>query len=241
MASKKGIKSTAAQAKKRRLVRPDRTVGHGVARRNKGANRHDELIDMALMLFAERHFDSVTIKDIAEKIGINPALLYYYFKSKDELLNAALDHAIVVSFSNYRLHVYNKADPITSLSEWFDNHLLSNVPIRQMVKIMLDYVSANPEQTAIATSIQRFYGEESRLLTAAVRDGIASGVFRKVDPREAAQIASTMLDGLIVRALILRGYDTARGIKSLKEVFFRYLGVEQEAPKPSAQTIRKRK
>ena len=47
-----------------------------------GRNRADAMTEVALTLFAERNFASVTIKDIGTALGVNTALIYYYFDSK---------------------------------------------------------------------------------------------------------------------------------------------------------------
>ena len=47
----------------------------------------------ATLLFATRGYGSVSMRDIADSIGIKPASLYNHFVSKDALWNAALDHA----------------------------------------------------------------------------------------------------------------------------------------------------
>lgn len=41
----------------------------------------------ALQLFNEKSFEQVTLSEICEKSGVNKHTFYYYFKSKDELLN----------------------------------------------------------------------------------------------------------------------------------------------------------
>ena len=47
--------------------------------------RAERLTEAALDLFAERGFAAVTIKDITAEIGVNPALIYYYFDGKEDL------------------------------------------------------------------------------------------------------------------------------------------------------------
>ena len=51
---------------------------------NEHFTRADELMSAALDLFAERDFASVTIKDSAHAIGVNTALIYYYFESNNK-------------------------------------------------------------------------------------------------------------------------------------------------------------
>lgn len=51
-------------------------------------NRRNQLLDIALALFAERGLENVSIKDIAAEAKIASGLIYHYFRSKDELLAA---------------------------------------------------------------------------------------------------------------------------------------------------------
>jgi TetR/AcrR family transcriptional regulator len=44
------------------------------------------ILRMAESLFSERGFDGTRVDDIAKEAGVNKALIYYYFKSKDEIL-----------------------------------------------------------------------------------------------------------------------------------------------------------
>jgi AcrR family transcriptional regulator len=53
--------------------------------------RRDEILRVALRLFAERGFDRTTIGDIASATGTAHGLVYHYFASKDELLLAVLE------------------------------------------------------------------------------------------------------------------------------------------------------
>lgn len=50
--------------------------------------RRSQLLDIALTLFAEHGVENVSIKDLAAEAEVAPGLIYYYFKSKDELLAA---------------------------------------------------------------------------------------------------------------------------------------------------------
>lgn len=58
-------------------------------RRNLQAEtRRNQLLDIALALFAERGVENVSIKDLAAEAGVAQGLIYHYFRSKDDLLAA---------------------------------------------------------------------------------------------------------------------------------------------------------
>src|SRR3989440_13080419 len=54
-------------------------------------DRREQIIDAAMRVFAQKGFTKATNKDIAREAGITPGLIFYYFESKDALLNAILE------------------------------------------------------------------------------------------------------------------------------------------------------
>src|SRR5260370_29799445 len=62
-------------------------VGAGIADQRRG-----QMLTAALDVISERGFADTRIADIAERIGISPALVIYYFKTKDQLLTEAIRH-----------------------------------------------------------------------------------------------------------------------------------------------------
>jgi AcrR family transcriptional regulator len=60
------------------------TEGQQVRRRNAAATK-SALLDAAAELFAERGYDRTTVREIAARAGVNQALLFRYFGTKDAL------------------------------------------------------------------------------------------------------------------------------------------------------------
>lgn len=50
-----------------------------------------QLQSVALELFAERGYDGTSLREIAERLGITKAAVYYHFRSKDELLASLIE------------------------------------------------------------------------------------------------------------------------------------------------------
>lgn len=53
--------------------------------------RREEIINEAVRLFAEKGFRSTSVNDILAAVGIAKGTFYYHFKSKEEVLNAAIE------------------------------------------------------------------------------------------------------------------------------------------------------
>ncbi len=53
-------------------------------------DRWDELLDTAAEIFCEKGYDAASLQDIAERIGIHKASIYYYIKAKSDLRDSLL-------------------------------------------------------------------------------------------------------------------------------------------------------
>jgi len=61
--------------------------------RAKNKDRHQEILDAAARVITDRGLADTRISDIAERCGVSPGLILYYFESKDRLLVEALTSA----------------------------------------------------------------------------------------------------------------------------------------------------
>jgi AcrR family transcriptional regulator len=60
------------------------------------------ILDSAIALFAARGFDEVTVRDIAEDAGANPAAISYYFGAKEQLIQHAI-RSVIAPLNERRL------------------------------------------------------------------------------------------------------------------------------------------
>jgi AcrR family transcriptional regulator len=63
------------------------------AKQKNGKDRHQEILDAAARVITDRGLADTRISDIAERCGVSPGLILYYFESKDRLLVEALTSA----------------------------------------------------------------------------------------------------------------------------------------------------
>lgn len=179
--------------------------------------------EVALDLFAERGFSAVTTKDIADATGFNPALIYYYFGSKEELFRKAVTLAVERAFQQFRVAREGLKDPRAIINGWLDNHIKEHETIAKLIKISIDYAKTAKRNVRIDDAIRRFYEDERDVLRAALADGIKSGEFRKVNIDETASFISTYLDGVFARAMILRDFKPVQSIRELRAFLNAYL------------------
>ncbi len=62
-------------------------------RQRQSTERHQEILEAAARVITDRGLAETRISDIAERCGVSPGLILYYFASKDRLLIEALTYA----------------------------------------------------------------------------------------------------------------------------------------------------
>jgi AcrR family transcriptional regulator len=62
-------------------------------RRDPTDQRRDDMLEAAAELIGERGFGETRIADVARRVGASPALVIYYFGTKDQLLTDALRYS----------------------------------------------------------------------------------------------------------------------------------------------------
>jgi AcrR family transcriptional regulator len=62
-------------------------------RQRQSKERHQEILEAAARVITDRGLADTRISDIAERCGVSPGLILYYFASKDRLLIEALTYA----------------------------------------------------------------------------------------------------------------------------------------------------
>jgi TetR/AcrR family transcriptional regulator len=142
------------------------------------------ILHAAAREFAEKGIAGARTDAIARAAGVNKALLYYYFKDKETLYGAVLDHA----FSGMKTTVFQALDSdlpprqkiLAYVGAYFDFIASNQIYPKLMQREMMRAREGNSVyiDRLIKTYFRPIYKRVGDLL----RKGIAEGEFRKVDP-----------------------------------------------------------
>jgi AcrR family transcriptional regulator len=56
-----------------------------------GPETRSRLLQLALQLFAEQGYEKTSLREIAERLGVTKAALYYYFRSKEDIVRSLVE------------------------------------------------------------------------------------------------------------------------------------------------------
>ncbi len=169
---------------------PSGQSGDGEVARGRRPTARRELVggeidDHAARLFAERGFAGTSLQDIAEAVGVTRQALYYYVKSKDEILGRLVSEMTDRLVDRMQaIHDDPSLDPPNALHRIAYLTATDRAVNRTRFQLLDRSASALPEH--LAESYLSGRRRALAVLRAVVEEGIDAGVFRPVDSRVAA-------------------------------------------------------
>lgn len=92
-------------------------------RKKKSDEKLSLILDHASRIFAEKGYHAASVRDVATATGVSPAGLYYYFRSKEELLYLILDRCLSSLIRRIRGDAAEIKNPAARLKAIIRTHL----------------------------------------------------------------------------------------------------------------------
>jgi AcrR family transcriptional regulator len=167
-------------------------------RRAKGKAREDLVVGAASRAIAELGLANVRVADIAERAGMSPGHVTYYFPSKTDLLIRAIRRSEEALSTVVAEEVRRVRDPWKRLEKLIDLSAPSG-PGDQGWVLWFEVWSNAAIDPDIALVHDELDGQWRAILSDAIRYGCERGAFETDDPDEAARLLSALIDGLSIQ------------------------------------------
>lgn len=173
-------------------------VDQSVKMQNRKEARREELVMSAFTLFLERGFAATRLEDVAVSAGVAKGTVVVYFPTKEALFTAVVRHFIEPQLAKAEELLNRQGSPRERLIELvrFIHASLLDPHIGGIPKLIVSEVGNFPD---LARSFHSDVCERSkRVQIELIKQGIACGQFRQVDPELTAR---TMLDPVMMLAI----------------------------------------
>jgi AcrR family transcriptional regulator len=142
-------------------------------------DRQEKILLAAANLFLQKGYERTTIEDITNAVGINKAMLYYYFPDKQSVLFEIISSSIGAMIKQSKVIERLKASPKKKLESLIQQHL-----IRFTDKKAVPAVSHAELRNLSPRLLRRCIADRDKyegIFRNVIREGIESGEFRNVD------------------------------------------------------------
>lgn len=150
---------------------------------------------------------TIRVADVAEALGVSPALVFYHFGTKDALVADAFAHAVDRDLARLDRAVARGADPLDRLRRVL--RLYGPTGAATGWQVWIDAWALAQREPVIRKVLRRLDHRWTAVLHEVVTDGVAEGAFTCPDPAATVARVSALMDGLSVAALVYRSVTRA--------------------------------
>lgn len=146
-----------------------------------------QIIQAAQQLFRIHGFQKVTMDDVAKEIGKGRSSLYYYYKSKEEILDAAIE----VEMREILTELSQAINQAPDLEQKISVYCMTRLKISKKRKGFYNMIDTGMDANEISDYIKaknnmhtRFRQLEIPLLKGILDFGTKAGILRAIPPKE---------------------------------------------------------
>ena len=137
----------------------------------------EQIIEVASLLFQERGYHATSIQDIAERLGVTKAALYYYIKNKELTLYEIHNKAMQTIETRMQEVLKRNEGPKEKLAAIIFMHIQALVDESPIITVFFNERNhLLPEHLEVINKRRRQYEENTAKV---IYEGIEAGVFKK--------------------------------------------------------------
>jgi AcrR family transcriptional regulator len=163
--------------------------------------RREEILSATVELLDRLGLAATRVADVAEALDVSPALVFYHFGTKDDLVVEAF--AFEVERGLRRMEkAASGDDPVERLRRVL--RLYGPTGRATGWRIWIDGWAVAQREPQLRTVLKRLDHQWQDILRGVVDDGVSTGVFTCSDPAATVARLSALVDGLSVAAVVHR-------------------------------------
>ena len=170
-------------------------------------NKREQILDAMQELMGSSNAQAISVSDIAQKAGIGKGSIYYYFSSKNDIIDAVIERSYSrVLDAGKELAASSHMDAFKKMELIYHACLDSSTELRRQ-----EAIGTFNEQQESAFIHQKFariiITRLKPILTDIIRQGMEEGTIHCEYPEETAQIVLTVLTITLDNNLIPADHD----------------------------------
>lgn len=163
-------------------------------------NKRDMILDAMQALMSDDLASTASVSDIARKAGIAKGGIYYYFKSKDEILDAVLERSYSQAIEqSWSITQKENLDALSKIKRLFKMCVYPDLAIHQ--REMLTYLHLQEDLTLHHKFLALTIKEFTPILTEILLQGIKENTLHCDYPEQTSEIILSMLVFLLDHTL----------------------------------------
>jgi AcrR family transcriptional regulator len=167
-------------------------------RPNVSEERKQQILEAAIAVFARLGFRATRMDDVAEQVGLSKGALYLYYKSKDAIIAALLQHLFAQEFKQLQALVESESQgPVVEQLLVLTRQFASMMQwMGRLMPIAFEFYAIAGRDKAVRQFLKEYFTDYRTLLARLIERGIAQGEFRYIDAEATAITLTALFEGL---------------------------------------------
>jgi TetR/AcrR family transcriptional regulator, transcriptional repressor for nem operon len=196
------------------------------------SDARERLMEAIAELIWTGSYGATTIDQICEKAGVKKGSFYYFFKSKADLAEAAIE----VEWTKYRVVLDNvfsaSVPPLQRLKNYCEAGYAEQVQLKKQHGYVLGCplctlgAEVSTQESGLRKKVEEIMRKSRSYVETAIRDAQAERSVSVKDAGDAARIVYAYMEGLLTQARIQNNVEL---LKDMARGVFTILGVKEKA------------
>jgi AcrR family transcriptional regulator len=160
--------------------------------------RKDQILEAASEVFAEKGVHESRMDDIVEKSGLSKGTLYWYFKSKDDILIGIFDRMFQREIEDLRTISKIAGSASDRLRHFTERAIIDFKRMLRLKPITYEFMSLAFRRKFVQEAFKRYINIYMDILVPIIQQGIDNGEFKQVDALDVAITSGAIFEGTIL-------------------------------------------
>jgi AcrR family transcriptional regulator len=160
--------------------------------------RKQQILKAAFSCFSLRGFDNVTMDEVAREANLSKGAVYWYFKSKDDLIAALCESWCN---QNHQTLSHMAAErPLEQLMHDFPSFIFTDSGVKEQYKIFFQLWARSTENAELRQRLAAMYAELCQVGSDLIRTAIDREILKpSIDPDGLSRMLASTFDGLLIQ------------------------------------------
>jgi AcrR family transcriptional regulator len=185
--------------------------------------RKKQIIIAAMRCFQRKGYVNTTVDDIAAEYGLSKGSIYWYYSSKKAVLIDIFQYWMDETFQGISAEIANmetSRNKLIRMGEFFIESLIKD---HELYSSMMVFWSTAFEDEAMRQMISSLYRKYDEIVTSLLYQGESKGEFTVPNKKIFSTIMIAMIEGLIVRQVMVSSLDLSGIRQEIRVVVNRLL------------------
>jgi len=165
--------------------------------------RKNQIVEAAMNVFSRLGFNKARMDDIANESGLSKGALYWYFKSKDEIIGAILGNMVNRELDELKQFIQTEGSASVRLHHVVEIVLQDMQHMKRWMPLLYELYALALRNIYTRNVFKEYFRNYTFVLASIIEQGIENGEIRPINAKDLAIAMAATLEG----SLLVYVYD----------------------------------